>query len=809
MSRYLCIHAHFYQPPRENPWLEEVELQDSAYPHHDWNARITAECYAPNAASRILDAEGHILDIVNNYSRISFNFGPTLLSWMERHTPDVYASIIEANRLSKERFGGHGSALAQVYNHIIMPLANTRDKKTQIVWGIRDYTYRYGSKPEGIWLAETAVDVETLDLCVDQGIKFTILAPRQCKNVRKIGEKTWIDVSGDRIDPKRAYRCLLPSGRSINLFFYDGPVSQELAFGDVLADGRRFADRLMTIYSDDPDAPQLAHIATDGETYGHHHRFGDMALAYCLYHVEEAKLAELTIYASYLEKHPPEYEVEIHDNSSWSCVHGVERWRSACGCNTGGRGDWNQFWRAPLRGAMDWLRDSLILVFEEHAGRYLKDPWAARDDFIDVVLDRSSQNLERFFGKHASRQLDYNDRVAVLRLMEMQRHAMLMYTSCGWFFDEISGLEAMQVVQYAARAMQLTRDIAAIDLEPAYLKILERAKPNIPQFENTAEVYNAYIKPAVLDLPRVAAHYAVSSLFTEDHPQTSEIFSYRVHNDVFDRLELGRQKLAIGRISLQSTITCEKETLHFVVLHLGEQNLLGSVSREMLDGTFDDAREKIKEAFNRGNLAEVIALSDTHFGPHSYSLWHLFKDEQRRIVQQILHDMLGEVELQYRQTYQRHLPIMQAISEMHFPIPRILTTTAAFVINTDMSRILQAQPIDLDRLAQLTAEAQRWGVELDRTTLGFDASGQCNRIVGLLEETPYDIQLLEMTERLLGALRQLPLELNVWQAQNRFFKLSRTIYPQMVESAEAGHGHARRWIDLFQKIGNLLQVRLG
>ena len=807
MSRYLTIHAHLYQPPRENPWLEEVELQDSAWPHHDWNARITSECYAPNTASRILDADRRIIDIVNNYAKISFNFGPTLLSWMERHQPKVYSAIVYANELSKKRFNGHSSAIAQVYNHMIMPLANTRDKKTQILWGIRDYRKRFGGRPEGIWLSETAVDLETLELCVDQGITYTILAPRQARRVRKIGDKEWEDVTGDAVDPKRPYRCTLPSGKHIALFFYDGHVSQEVAFGGVLDDGKRFSDRLLSVFDDNGEADQLVHIATDGETYGHHHRFGDMALAYCLYHIEQDESVELTIYGAYLEDHPPEYEVEIFEDSSWSCVHGVERWRNACGCNSGMHGDWQQAWRAPLRGAMDWLRDSLAMLYEEHAAEHLKDPWAARDDYIEIILDRSDESLRAFFEKHACRDLSPDDRVAALKLLELQRHAMLMYTSCGWFFDEISGIETVQVIQYAARAMQLARDVAGIDLEPAYIKILERAPSNHPDFENGAEVYQRYVQPAVLDLLRVGAHYAVLSLFQDEPTGSTDIYSYSATSEKFDRFELGRQRLAVGKATLQSHITREQSPLHFAVLHLGEQNLLGGVRRDMTADQFEDVHARLKDAFERSNIAEVIAETDEHLGTHAYSLWHLFKDEQRSIMKQIVDDLLVDEERHFRRSYERYYPIMQATNEMKVPLPSVLSTTVSFVLNTDLRKVLAEEPLNLERLAYLTSEARKWNIEYEKTILGFEASGRVNELMDRLEANPEDLTLMEQLEHFLRILNDLPIDLDVWRAQNMYFNMGKTVYPEKAGLAEKSDRRASQWVELFNKLGSHLHVR--
>ena len=322
-NRYLCIHGHFYQPPRENPWLEAIELQDSASPYHDWNERITAECYAPNSAARILDAgRPHRKNRQQLLAASASTSAPRLLSWMKDKAPETYQKILDADRVSAQRFSGHGSALAQCYNHMIMPLANARDKLTQVIWGIEDFRFRFGRDPEGMWLPETAVDLETLDRMAQHGIQFTILAPSQAKSM------DGIDVTGQRIDPARAYRQKLPSGRSINLFFYDGPVSQAVAFERLLDDGGRFAQRLLDALSDQREGPQLAHIATDGETYGHHHAFGDMALAYALDHIESSGLAKVTNYGEFLERHPAEHDVEILENTAWSCVHGVGRWNS-------------------------------------------------------------------------------------------------------------------------------------------------------------------------------------------------------------------------------------------------------------------------------------------------------------------------------------------------------------------------------------------------------------------------------------------------------------------------------------------------
>jgi len=510
-NKYLCIHGHFYQPPRENAWLEAVELQDSAQPFHDWNERINFECYAPNRAARILNSNQEIIKIQNNYSHISFNFGPTLLYWMKEKDPVTYKQIVAADKRAQEKYSGHGSAIAQAHGHLILPLCNARDKETQVKWGIQDFEMHFGRKPEGMWLAETAADVASLEVLAANNIKFTILAPRQAKAVKKIKSTKWNDVSGDRVDPRRPYRCFLPSGNSIDLFFYDGNVAQDVAFKGLLNNGKAFADRLMST-ADDNDTPQIIHIATDGESYGHHHRYGEMALADCINHAEDNNMATLTTYGEYLEKFPPTWEAQIFDNSSWSCVHGVERWKSNCGCNSG-RAGWHQEWRGPLRGAFDWLREKLIKVFEKEGKKLLNDPWEARNAYIQVINNRDRSVIDAFMKKHAKKKLSKSELTSTLRLLEMQRNAMLMYTSCGWFFDEISGLETNQILQYALRAIEYCSQLTGKDYEADFMRLLKNAPSNV--FKEGAESFKKNVLPNRVGLTRAGMHFAVAALFDE------------------------------------------------------------------------------------------------------------------------------------------------------------------------------------------------------------------------------------------------------------------------------------------------------
>ncbi|MFH1790611.1 MAG: DUF3536 domain-containing protein, partial [Candidatus Omnitrophota bacterium] len=708
MNKYITIHGHFYQPPRENPWLEYVELQDSAYPYHDWNARVTAECYAPNATSRILSADRKIVDIVNNYSRMSFNFGPTLLSWLAQHDPDVYNAVLEADRVGMNtHFSGHGPAIAQAYNHMIMPLASARDKRTQVLWGIYDFERRFIRKPEGMWLPETAVDTATLEALAENGILFTILAPHQAGHVRPIGGGEWTELAPGSIDPKMAYRCVLPSGRSIVLFFYDGPVAHDVAFGNVLGSGVAFARRMTSLFRDD-DTAEIEHIAADGETFGHHHRFGDMALAYCLYFIEKEKLGRITIYGEFLEKHPPTHEVRIVENSSWSCAHGVERWKNDCGCMIGGHEGWNQKWRAPLRHAMDWLRDNAAAVFEERMKRFAGDPWKARDGYIQVVMDRSEANVDSFLEKISGRKLKGEDRIEALKLLEIQRAAMLMYTSCAWFFDDISGIEATQVLRYAARVMQLVREVSGAPLEDRFVKMLAEAPSNVESFGSGARVYELLVRPGVIDLVRVGAHYAVSSLF-KDYPDEARIDAYTAFKLQYEKKVMGKRKLAMGSIRVRSDITSEENCTSFVVMHMGDQNLIGGAREYQGDRAFESMKLEVSKAFDRGDIPGIVRLMDRHFREHNYSLWHLFRDSQRDILTEIFEAPLKNIEASFRQIYESHYPMMQAVEPLSVPVPRYFSHVLEFILNMDIRRSLENdEDMDIGKLRVFADEARKW-----------------------------------------------------------------------------------------------------
>jgi len=807
----ICIHGHFYQPPRENPWLEEVEVQDSAYPYHDWNARITAECYGPNAFARILDGDGYITDIVRNYEYISFNFGPTLLSWMERHAPETYERVIDADRRSVKRFGGHGSAIAQVYNHMIMPLANERDKRTQVEWGVRDFAYRFGRDPEGMWLAETAADTATLETLAEFGLKFTILSPYQAQAVlrpdgRRDEPEDWVDVGGGRIDPRRPYLFRLPSGRSIALFFYDGPVSQEVAFGDLLSSGDAFAHRLLGLFSEpgegEPADPELVHIATDGETYGHHHPNGEMALSYCVNYIQSNKLARFTVYGEFLENAPPEHEALLIEPSSWSCAHGVERWRDNCGCNSGMKPGWSQGWRAPLREALDWLSAELGALYEEHTAPLLRDPWPARDAYGPVIINRTEEMLNAFFRAHAHTELGEEERVRALRALEMQRHAMLMYTSCGWFFDEISGIETVQIMQYAARAIQLGRELSDNDLESEFVAKLAEAPSNIRRLRNGQGVYNDAVKPATVTLERVGSHYAVSSLF-ESYEDPAGIACFQISNEEYDYQAAGKHRLAVGRARVYSTITEESKRVTFAVLHLGDHNIIGGVSPVSGAGRSARLQRRIRESFLENNIPGTILLIDQAFGRNSYLLWNLFRDEQRRVLEQLLAMTYREVEISYRRLFQANYSILQALKSARMPIPEALATPVKHVLNSDLRRVFSSDGlIDLQELSNAVTEFHRWPFEPDPDTISNAIAAKLTAMMRELERNPQNDPILENLVHVYEILKPLELEIALHDQQNIYFAIAwRTGPERFVREPE----HRRRRAAL---LGEHLKVRV-
>jgi hypothetical protein len=580
-----------------------------------------------------------------------------------------------------------------------------------------------------------------------------------------------------------------------------------VAFEGLLKSGESFAQPLRGGFSQKRTWPQIVHIATDGETYGHHHRFGDMALAYALHHMESENLARLTNYGEYLERHPPTHEVEIFENTSWSCAHGIERWRSDCGCTAGGKPGWHQAWRAPLREAMDWLRDAMAPAYEEKAGQFLKDPWDARNDYMRVILDRSPENTEEFLHQHASRALNDNEKITVLKLLELQRHAMLMYTSCGWFFAELSGIETVQVIQYAGRAVQLAREVFGEDREREFVELLQRARSNIPEHENGSRIYEKFVKPAMVDLVTVGAHYAMSSLF-EEYGQKASIYCYTVDQDDYRSFEAGRARLVVGRATVASEITREGARLCFGVLHLGDHNLNCGLRKYLSEDAYRELVEEVMEAFDRADFAESLRMLDKHFSASTYSLRFLFRDEQRKILDIILESALADVEAIYRQLYETNVPLMRFLKDSGTPPPKALYAAAEVVLNADLRRAFENEEFSPEHIDSLLDASRSEGISLDEDTLEYALRGSLERTAQRFVASPTELGLLEKLHEGVEMLPSLPFQVNLWRVQNTCYDLLETVYPEFKARADQGDEKARQWVDHFTAVSQKLSLCL-
>jgi alpha-amylase/alpha-mannosidase (GH57 family) len=767
--RYICIHGHFYQPPRENPWLDAVEVEDTAAPFHDWNERITRECYAPNFRSRILDQGGRIINLVDNYTRMSFNFGPTLLHWLAAHEPDVHGAIVDADRLSLERRRGHGNALAQVYNHMIMPLASRHDKETQVDWGIADFRHRFGRSPEGMWLAETAVDCESLEVLAEAGIGFTILAPSQAQRWRKLGTKEWQDAPGT-IDPSRAYLCRLASGRSIVLFFYDGNISHQVAFKRLLDDGGRFLQCLHGGFDQRRAHAQLMHIATDGESYGHHHPHGDMALAYALNRLADDPDVRLTNYGEFLELHPADWEVEIHEDSSWSCAHGVERWRSDCGCRT--RGDWHQRWREPLRRALDGLKLQLDHLFSTRGRECFQSPWTARDAYIEVILDHDpDQGIHRFIARHGHPDLDADQIVEALRLLEMQRDAMLMFTSCGWFHDELSGIETIQCLNYAARAIHLAQHLQR-DFEPEFVAALEKAPSNLPRYRDGRGVWEQLVRPAVVDLERVLAHYAISLIYRPpgDGPEAG-VYSFALQTLDLELRSRGSGHLAIGRLRASARQIGNQAEAQFVVIHFGGLDFHAVLNLDPELSTYELFKSELLATYRRGSLADVTTLVAREFPGRSHRLDDLFRDEQRRIIGIVLEDRIADYQRAFELLANQDEEVLNRLGQLGYPIPKPLKAAASYKLDTRLgdliARLVRGEVVSLEGIEHLVECGRAWGYRPERDALEKSLAGAMLRALDEIRPAAELSPIIARIELLIQAGKLLGLEPDLWQVQNR------------------------------------------
>ncbi len=726
---YVTVHGHFYQPPRENPYLDAIERQSGAEPFHDWNERIHHECYRPNAFARVLNERGELVGIVNNYEYFSFNIGPTLMSWLERYDVQVYQRILEADRNSCLRLNGHGNAIAQIYNHIIMPLANEQDKYTQIRWGKADFRARFGRDPEGMWLAETAIDRATLEALIAEGIRFIVLAPSQAERCRFLPthndpQPEWQEVGGSQIDPTRPYRCFLKGHEGshsslpnslpyIDIFFYDGPISRDMGFTDVVYNSHHLAGRIGAAIRGDHRPAQLISVATDGETFGHHKSGTEKTLAYAFKEEFPRRGWTVTNFAHYLNLNPPTWEVELKSVTAWSCAHGVDRWQDDCGC--GGGGDWHQQWRRPLRNALNWLRDRLIGVYEEHGKQFFDDPWQVRDEYIQVILDRSPGNVTHFLSRHQNHKLSSTEQVDALRLLEMQRHALLMFTSCGWFFEELSRPEGTQILRYAARALELAGDVAGVQLEKAFVKRLTLALSNVDLFKHGGEVYRQQVVTAQVGFKQVAAHYAITSLFANHKPvetldmtslhngatkhtdyQRNRVYCYSTSELDYQLQRLGSITIAVGQIKLVSEITWESEHLVFAVLHLGGWDFHCCIQQFTGRRSYAQIKEKVFGAVQQASVAHTILVMSQLFGEQAFNLQDLFAEERNRIMGLLSQETLTRLGQLYTQVYRDNYGIILAFHRDGLAVPQELQVAAEIALGHRCMTTLRSLEQDIN-----------------------------------------------------------------------------------------------------------------
>ena len=812
---FLTIHGHFYQPPRENPWLEAIEMQDSALPFHDWNERITKECYNPNSVSKIVDSRNRILDIVNNYEHMSFNFGPTLLSWLEIFAPLTYERIIKADIESIAEHNGHGNAMAQVYNHIIMPLANEHDKQTQVIWGIRDFEYRFGRKPEGIWLAETAVDDDTLRVLVEHGIKFTVLSPYQALRIRKEGSKDWTDVSWGNIDPARSYRYYIKSepGKFIDLFFYDGAISRSVAFDELLKDGNKFSKRLKEGISDCRDYPQLVNIATDGESYGHHTKFGDMALSYVLQIKAKDEGFKITNFAEYLDLYRSDYEADIKQSSSWSCFHGVGRWKEDCGCSTGGHPGWNQKWRKPLRDALDYLRDELAKIFEEEGTKYFIDnPWDVRNRYIDVILDRKESNVLKFQNANFQTNLTDEQKVKAMELLEIQRQAMLMYTSCGWFFSEISGIETVQIMKYAARALQLAARFTNKDYETHFLELLSQAKSNIPEHGSGRDIFEKFVRPSVVTTKQIASLWAISSLF-HDADDEEKVYCYNIKKHAYKKVQKGNSSFVIGHIEIKSNITLAKHNMMFALLQYSGGDFHCAIKEYSDETEFNKLKTNLIKTYMLNPLTETIRSLDEYFGKEYFTLKDIFIEERRKILQVMLRGRLKKFATTYEEMYDAGKSSIYHLQSLGLKVPDEFKISAGFALSRKFNELVAGSNgfVDEDLIQQagdLNFEARKMDVKMDKK-LSNDIFGKklFQNIARLVHS--FEIQQAEVILELFYDIEKLELQVDIAEAQNTYYnKIYHRIGELITRLSENStkKNNTRKFILMLLDIGSKLNI---
>ena len=768
--RPFILHAHFYQPERLNPWTGALDPEPSAAPDRDWNARILRECYAPNGAARVFDSRRRVERIVNNYERLSFNFGPTLLTWMERTHPRTYAKMLDGDFRSSVRLG-HGNALAQAYNHMILPLASSRDRRTQILWGLADFRARFRREPEGMWLPETAIDQATVDALIDAGVRFTVLAPTQAGRVQT-DDGSWRDADGD-VDTSMPYRLRHSdgSGRAMAAFFYDGALAQGLAFDPATVDAAVLVERLAHAPGEG-----LVHAALDGETFGHHHAFGELGLAYALFELAEREGLEPTNYAAALAAQPPRLDAEVvgGEGSAWSCAHGVGRWQRDCGCVTDSQPGWNQEWRGPLRAALDVVREAAAAAFEQRGGALLKDPWAARDDYIHVRLEQLSRT--EFLDRHMLGQLDEEQRVDAWTLLEAQRHAMVMYTSCGWFFADVSGIETVYVLRSAARVLGLLDELG-VDTTPVRAELLERlgeARSNKPEAGTGADVWRRQVVTAEVTPTRVAAHLALTGLI-RPLGRFEEVGGQRVEVTGLRSEQRGRMALATAGFAVTSLVTGRRRDFVAAAVHLGGLDFHGVVAPSIGDARHELALDVLWDEFATAPLARLLRMITDVLDGEEFSLEQSLPEGRQVIVHAIFSELEQRFGDAYARLYTDHRRILEMLTAAGYTLPRDLRAAAELTLSAQLERLLAGGPGEgaedeaFAGVRDVLTLARTQGYQLDlgelQQMLTDAVSRAAQRAAASLEASDVDV-----VQGWLTLCRELEIEIDLGEAQEHVYE---------------------------------------
>jgi len=727
-EKVIVIHCHFYQPPRENPWTDEIELQESAHPYHDWNERIANECYTPNTASRILDSLGRIEKVVNNYEHISFNIGPTLSRWLEKYVPVTLERIVAADKKSVKVFG-HGNAIAQSFNHMIMPLCVYRDKVTQTIWGKEEFKYRFGRETEGMWLAETACNNETVEVLIEQGIRFLVLSPYQADSVRHLHDGgDWSDVGGGNIDVTVPYRCFPVEGdreKYIDIFFYHAPLSQGVSFEHLLRSAEKFSGRMDGMFSDWAGRDQVVTVCTDGESYGHHEPFGDMAVAYIAESGRVDKGYSLGNFGQFLEKNPPFMEARIkkgtnNEGTSWSCAHGVGRWQDDCGCETGGLPGWNQKWRRPLRDALDWLRGEIDKVCGTEGRKIFKNFWKARNDYVMVMLDPSRESKSKFFKANQLHTLSREERTLGLCLMEIQKDRMYMYTSCGWFFNELSGIETTQILKYAARAIGTISDNFGYNLESKFLELLKKAKSNIPEYSDGYNIYKTLVTPSVVSWRRLLCHFVMYIPFS-GFSEVFKMLGAHGKKEFEAHKSFQNFSIVIGKILVTKDDTHERRKMVFALLYNGldikvfmSEDKDSSAFKSLLDILDIPAGTDRLKA--EGLLARILGKEYSTFRD-------IFYEKRNDIIKAVICEKNASFQSTYAAMFNENRAIIEAIVDDNAAIPRELVVPTEITLSAQLKEAVKEMLRDdvftsSRKAISVMHYARNLGVTLDTENVG-------------------------------------------------------------------------------------------